>query len=138
MSRRTNDSQKNKKKSHQEPLISDGDLSWAKFNITLQQFLKYGWEILGVLLIALGLILFLAFIGITSGAVVDFLDQKFTEWIGIGRYLFAASVIAIGFQVVRWRKQPPQKIELMRILAFAWFVLALFISLPLFNRRVRS
>jgi S-DNA-T family DNA segregation ATPase FtsK/SpoIIIE len=131
MSRRTSDSQKNKKKSHQEPLISDNDLSWAKINRNLQRFLKYGWDILGVLLIAMGLILLLAFIGITSGAVVDFLDQKFTEWIGFGRYLFVIGVIGIGFQVVRWRKQPPQKIDLRRILAFefSFFLLLAAVSM---------
>ena len=130
MAQRIEKSKKEKGKTSQQPLFSEGNISWGKINSGLQRFLRYGWDILGVLLMALGLILLLTFLGITSGAVVNFIDQKFTTWIGVGRYLFAIGIIIIGLQVVRWRKQPPEKIELLRILSLE---LSFFLILAAFS-----
>jgi S-DNA-T family DNA segregation ATPase FtsK/SpoIIIE len=91
-------------------------------------FLQYGWDLLGILLFTAAFILLLGFFQVTSGALITPLVNFLTRWFGLGRFLVVIAMIAIGLQVIHWRKQPLQRISLGRILAFecaVFFFLAL-------------
>ncbi len=82
-----------------------------------QRFKRYGWDFLGVLLLTGGLILFLGLIGLTSGAVISPLTSGLNRWLGLGKFIIVVAMVAIGIQVIRWRKHSPEKIAIGRILA---------------------
>jgi DNA segregation ATPase FtsK/SpoIIIE, S-DNA-T family len=117
MARRTVKSQKNGDKSLQKSLFhSEEDSQQA--NGHLKRFLRYGWDLLGILLFASAFILLLGIFGITSGALIDPIVRFLTRWFGLGRFLVVIGMIVIGLQVIRWRKQPLESVSLGRILAF--------------------
>lgn len=91
-------------------------------------FLQYGWDLLGILLFSAAFILLLGYFQVTSGALITPLVDFLTRWFGLGRFLVVIAMIAIGLQVVHWRKQPLQSISLSRILAFEGAVF-LFLAL---------
>lgn len=95
-----------------------------------QQFLVYGWDLLGVLLAASGLIILLGLVGVTSGTVITPLVNLLIRWLGLGRFIIVLVMFAIGILLVRWRKQPPEKLSLSRVISFE---LSFFILLGLFS-----
>lgn len=127
MTRRTDQTTKNKNASPQQHLFSGDESSYDRVKRTLQRFMRYGWDLLGILLMASALILLLGFLGVTTGALVTPLTSFFLRWFGLGRFLLVAILIFIGLQVIRWRKQPPEDVCLVQILAFEisfFFILA--------------
>ncbi|HQA28985.1 MAG TPA: hypothetical protein PLA02_07175, partial [Brevefilum fermentans] len=83
-----------------------------------KQILQYGWDLIGILLFAAAFILLLGFFQVTSGELVTPLVDFLTRWFGLGRFLIVVAMVAVGLQVVRWRKYPLHKLSLGRILAF--------------------
>lgn len=109
-----------------QPGLFEHDANWQDQAVdTFQRFLRYGWDLLGVLLFAGAAILFLGSIGITQGALISPLSDFLARWLGLGRFLLVAAMVAVGLQVVRWRKHPPEKVALGRIVGieFAAFIL---------------
>ena len=131
MAKRVINSSKKKSNGQQDPLINGLGGITTKIKSSLQRFSRFGWDILGVLLIAGGMIMLLGFLRITSGALISSLNQKFTDWFGFGRFILAIIFVIIGFYVVRWRKEPPETISLRQILAFefAFFLLLAGLSI---------
>ncbi|MDF1519045.1 MAG: DNA translocase FtsK 4TM domain-containing protein [Brevefilum sp.] len=89
---------------------------------------RYFWDFTGVISIALGLILILSFVEVTSGAFITPLTTFFSLWFGWGRYLIAVILIYVGIRVLRWRKHPPTKLPIGKIVAIE---IAFFLSLGL-------
>ena len=108
-----------------QPGLFNGD-NWQSQTVdTFQRFLRYGWDLLGVLLFAIAAILLLGSVGVTEGALISPLSDFLARWLGLGRFLLVAGMIAIGLQVVRWRKHPPEQVSLGKIVGieFAVFIL---------------
>ena len=131
MAKRVINSSNKKSNGQKDPLINGLGGITTKIKSSLQRFSRFGWDILGVLLIAGGMIMLLGFLRITSGALISSLNQKFTDWFGFGRFILATIFVIIGFFVVRWRKEPPETISLRQILAFefAFFLLLAGLSI---------
>jgi len=131
MAKRVINSSNKKSNGQKDPLINGLGGITTKIKSSLQRFSRFGWDILGVLLIAGGMIMLLGFLRITSGALISSLNQKFTDWFGFGRFILAIIFVIIGFFVVRWRKEPPETISLRQILAFefAFFLLLAGLSI---------
>ena len=131
MARRTVKTKQNNDKNKQKGLFPGDDALRENPAKILQGFLQYGWDLLGIFLIAGGLILLLGFIGVTSGTLIIPLTRFLTRWFGLGRYLLVVVMIVIGLKVVRWRKNAPETIHLKQIisfeLAFFFFIGALSI-----------
>jgi len=122
----------NTNQDYSEPnLLKTGFRQQEKIISAISRLMRYGWDLLGLLLIALGLILLLGSLRITKGVMIDQVDFNLARWFGIGRYLLALVCIIVGGIVVRWRKYPAKKIALGRIVAieFAVFVFLGLISL---------
>jgi len=116
----------------QQPRLFGGDASDRQsVNATLSRFLHYGWDLLGILLISGALILLLGMVGNTSGALVTPLADFLERWLGWGRFLMVAVMIVLALRVIRWRKQPPERIQIGRVLAFEFsgFLLLALVSL---------
>ena len=128
MPRKPAGTQKNPPKSGPKQKTLFGQKSFGDTQTTIVGLLNYGWDFLAVLLIAGALILLFALLGITSGAFVSPLSAFLTRWFGLGRFLLVVAMLVVAFQVIHWRKQKPERIDLKRILAFeisAFFLLAM-------------
>ena len=120
-----------KKPDSKQPGLFDGDANWQDQAVdTLHRFLRYGWDLLGVLLFAGAAILLLGSIGITEGALISPLSDFLARWLGLGRFLLVAGMVVVGVQVVRWRKHPPEKVALGKIIGIE---LAVFILMGLLS-----
>ncbi len=120
------------KKTGQEGLFSSENPDWREQTIAiLTRFLRYGWDLLGVILFASAFIILLGTLGITTGTFVTPLAEKLKIWMGFGRFLLVIALVYIGTQVIRWRKHPPESIPVVRIVAFELgaFLLLAFLSL---------
>ncbi len=117
--------------SKQPGLFEAGDEWQNKAIDTFQRFLRYGWDLLGILLFAGAAILLLGLLGITQGALISPLTAFLTKWLGLGRFLLVAAMVVVGLQVIRWRKHPPEKVALGQIIGyeFASFFLLGLLSL---------
>ena len=103
-----------RKKSSQGLPHSDSDQ--LGFIGILQKFSRFGWDLLGVLSIAVALILFLGFFEITKGGLISPLVIFLNKWMGLGRYLFAFTLCYLGIFIIRWKNNIPSKIKLGRVL----------------------
>ncbi len=122
----------NKKESGKLTALFDLDRTVIQnYHQSLQRLLRYGWDLLGVLLISSALILLFALLGITTGALVTPLSVFLTRWLGVGRYFLVIVLLVMGFSVVKRRKQPPGKIHIGKILAleFAAFLFLAMLSI---------
>lgn len=118
-----------KKSDPKQPhLFRDDQSFFAQFINKVKGFARYGWDLLGVALISLGLILLLGLLGVTSGALVTPLTSFLILWFGLGSYLLVLFFIWIGVLVIRWRKEPPSRIPIGQIIAFE-FTAFLFLAL---------
>jgi len=131
MPRRSEKTQPNKAKPQQKTLFEDGRGQVDNFWGVMRRFLRYGWDLLGILLLAGALILLLSLLGITSGALISPLTTFLIRWFGLGRFLLVIVMVYVGLQVVHWRKQPPEKIKIGKILAFeiSFFLFLALLSL---------
>lgn len=94
---------------------------------------RYGWDLLGVALVAFGLILLLGLLGVTSGALVTPLTSFLILWFGLGSYLLVLFFIWIGILVIRWRKEPPSRISIGQIIAFEFATFLFLAMLSIIN-----
>lgn len=116
--------EKKKTDSKQPGLFTDGN--WRSQTVDVfQRFLRYGWDLLGVLLFAFAAILLLGSIGVTQGALISPLSDFLARWLGLGRFLLVAAMVVIGLQVVRWRKHPPERIALGKIVGIEFAAFSL-------------
>jgi DNA segregation ATPase FtsK/SpoIIIE, S-DNA-T family len=117
MARRSVKPLKNGDKSRQKRLFHSEE-GGQQGNDYMKRFLRYGWDLLGILLFTSAFIVLLGIFGITSGALIDPIVGFLTRWFGLGRFLVVIAMIVIGLKVIRWRKQPLERVSLGRILAF--------------------
>lgn len=87
------------------------------FSSPTDRLKQYGWDVLGVFLLACGLILVLGLLGFTKGSLLDRAIGLIAQWFGFGRFLFALTLLVIGVIVMRWRKFPPKEVNFWRIIA---------------------
>lgn len=97
---------------------------------SLKGILRYGWDLAGVLTFSAALILLLGVTGITQGVVITPISQLLSRWLGLGRFVVVIVMIIAGVYLLRWRKHPPERIALGRIVACE---LAVFFFLALLS-----
>jgi S-DNA-T family DNA segregation ATPase FtsK/SpoIIIE len=93
-------------------------------------FGRFSWDISGIILIALALMLLLALTGLTDGRLLSFLSNRLRIWFGWGSYLFVIATALGGLFLMR---RPKESISLRwgRVIAieFAAFFLLAFLSI---------
>ena len=124
MANKPKTNEKKKTDSKQPGLFHDGELGSQTVDV-FQRFLRYGWDLLGVLLFAFAAILLLGSIGVTQGALISPLSSFLARWLGLGRFLLVAAMVAVALKVVRWRKHPPERVALGKILGIEFAIFTL-------------
>ncbi|MEA3327136.1 MAG: DNA translocase FtsK [Chloroflexota bacterium] len=118
MAQRTDRPPRKKSDEHQYQLFG-GMQPWkVKVTAFFKRISNYRWDLLGILLIAFALIVLLGLVGVTSGTIVTPFIKFLSRWLGLGRFLLVIVIIAIGVQLIHWRKQPPERIALGRVVAY--------------------
>ena len=93
-----------------------------------------GWDLVGVLLLALGLMLLLAVMGFTRGVILDLILGTARRWFGLGRYLIPFALLAGGWLLLLWRKGERRSISAGRVVLIELGLLFLLGSLSAFSR----
>ena len=75
-----------------------------------------GWDLVGVLLLALGLMLLLAVLGFTRGVLLDMFLTAARRWFGLGRYLLPLALLAGGWLLLLWRKGQRTSVSAGRVI----------------------
>jgi len=92
-------------------------------------FGRFSWDIGGIILIALALMLLLALTGLTTGSLLSYLSDELRTWFGWGSYLFVIATAVGGLFLMR---RPKESVTLRwgRVIAveFAAFFLLAFLS----------
>ena len=93
-----------------------------------------GWDLVGVLLLALGMMLLLAVLGFTRGVILDLILGAARRWFGLGRYLLPFALLAGGWLLLSWRKGEHRSISAGRVVLVELGLLFLLGSLSAFSR----
>ncbi len=101
----------------QTDLFGSDSLDNIEVHLTKSHFLKYGWDVLGIFFITAAFILLLGMLNISEGTLITPLSNFFKNWFGVGRFLIVLAMAVIGIKIFDWRKNPPEKFPLGRILA---------------------
>lgn len=120
----------NRQTNNPPPLSPDGAGWQSKFGVAFRRFLTYGWDLLGILLFAAALILLLGLLGFTRGALVTPLTSFLTLWFGWGRFALVGLLLFLGFRIMRWRKHPPERLPIGKVIALE---MAFFLGLALLS-----
>jgi DNA segregation ATPase FtsK/SpoIIIE, S-DNA-T family len=98
--------------------------------VSQKRFSKYAWDVIGVILITLSLIGFLAFIGLTSGAWISPILQFGRKVFGWGILFLIFLIAFLGYFSLRIRSSHPYTLRLGQILSIEG---ALFVCMALFS-----
>jgi S-DNA-T family DNA segregation ATPase FtsK/SpoIIIE len=132
MAERKNKPSQKKQQANQQGLFEKGENSFLSNSLgVLKGLSRYGRDLLGVILIAFGIILFLSFLEITTGVLISPLASFLGLWFGLGRYLILIFLIWIGFRLVRWRRRSSSRMPIGQILSleFTSFLLLALLSI---------
>ncbi|HWQ04947.1 MAG TPA: DNA translocase FtsK [Longilinea sp.] len=98
-------------------------------------FDRFGWDVLGIVLLALGLISLLGLIGKTfpafQGAALSPWIKFLSRWLGWGSFIAALAIAYAGFMALQRRSANPKGVRLSRLLAMeaAYFLFLALLSL---------
>lgn len=128
-------SKKVEPKQSQQPGLFDLQKSPSTSDKTISamnRISRYGFDLVGVMVLSFGLILLLGVIGFSKGTLLSRLVLTLKSWFGLGRFLLVLAILWLGWIIVRWRKYPPSKIEIGKIITLeiaAFILLGLLSSL---------
>ena len=93
------------------------DVDWlgrlAQFWFKIEHFV---WDVVGVMLLALAVILLLGLVGLTQGSVLTPIISLLDRGFGWGSFLAVAFIASLGLMGVRRKKQPEAPLPLGRLL----------------------
>lgn len=86
---------------------------------------RFGWDIFGVLMMAVGLILFLGVSGLTHGNLLDSIIANLDRLFGYGRFVLPFILFLIGCLGLLWRKGQGKRMSIGQLvmLELAFFTL---------------
>lgn len=87
-----------------------------KKQIEREKLIRMAWDLAGLTLLLIGSVLLLALLGITHGKLVDSSVYLLKRWFGLGRFLVAGAIFTTGWVLLLWRKSPPDRFNLGRLL----------------------
>jgi len=96
-------------------------------------FGRYALDMVGVGLVASGLILLLGLLDVSQGSLVTPLAILFKQWFGIGSYFVVAGIFYAGWLALRWQNLNHNIGHLWRVLGFEAAGFSLLALLALFG-----
>jgi S-DNA-T family DNA segregation ATPase FtsK/SpoIIIE len=107
-----------------------GKVDWLDMLARLRtHFGRFLWDILGILLVAVAIMLLLGLLGLSKGTLLGGLVALISRWFGWGAYLLAAILAGLGLLAFR-RHQATGRVAWGRVIAGE---LAVFLSLALLS-----
>ena len=92
---------------------------------------RYIWDIIGVIILTVGLLTFLALIDLTNGVVISWWAGLLQRWFGLGSYLFVPIALGVGIVLIIQRSNTVEKMGWGRILTLEIAVFALLALLAI-------
>ncbi len=92
---------------------------------------RYIWDIVGLLILTIGLLTFLALIELTNGVVISWWAGLLQRWFGLGSYLFIPIALGVGIVLIIQRSNTLEKMSWGRILTLEIGVFALLALLAI-------
>jgi DNA segregation ATPase FtsK/SpoIIIE, S-DNA-T family len=123
-------------RSSKEQAPKDDDAHWLdKIGNLWLHFDRFGWDILGIILITVTLLTLLALFGLTTGAFISPWAIFLKRWTGWGSYLVTISLGMLGLIALRKRFSIPGRFRLGRILSFEGWLFAILALLSIMGGR---
>jgi S-DNA-T family DNA segregation ATPase FtsK/SpoIIIE len=94
---------------------------------------RYIWDILGVLILTIGLLTLLAFMDLTNGTVITWWAELLQRWFGMGSYLFIPIAFGVGIVLIVQRSNTVEKMGWGRILTLEIGAFALLALLAIYG-----
>jgi S-DNA-T family DNA segregation ATPase FtsK/SpoIIIE len=94
------------------------------FNL-MARFTRFGWDLLGTILVAFAILTILALLGLTSGTLVSPLEWFLRHWLGWGSWLVPMITALGGFITFGRRRLTPSFIRFSRVIALEGAALTL-------------
>ncbi len=88
------------------------------------RFSRFGWDLLGVALIAAALLTLLALFGLTQGTFISPWGEVLKKWTGNGSYLIALALGILGWAVLSRRTSRPVQLRIGQVLALEGLIFA--------------
>jgi DNA segregation ATPase FtsK/SpoIIIE, S-DNA-T family len=109
----------------------ENDRGWLdRFADLWFHFDRFGWDILGIILLTITLLTFLGLVGFTKGAFISPWVGFLTLWTGWGSYLIIIFFGILGLVALRKRFAIPGKFKLGRVISLEMWI---FCALALFS-----
>ncbi len=89
------------------------------------RFSRFGWDLLGVALIAAALLTLLALFGLTRGTFISPWGELLKRWSGNTSYIIAAAIGALGWVVLSRRTSRPVRLRIGQVLALEGLIFTL-------------
>ena len=97
-----------------------------------KKLIRLGWDLAALALLVIGAVLLLALLGVTHGALVDKSVFTLKRWFGLGRFMVAGAIFITGWVLLLWRKSPPERFKLGRLLMVEFGLFTLLGALSAF------
>jgi S-DNA-T family DNA segregation ATPase FtsK/SpoIIIE len=97
------------------------------------RFRRFGWDLIGIGLLALGLMSLLGILGLTTGALINPWVRLLLTSVGFGYPLFIAALAVMGLMCLRQHFSSWPKVRLGRVLALEISAFALLALLSIFG-----
>ncbi len=114
---------------HRYDVEEPPDKDWfGRLSHVKNSFGRFSWDIGGIILIALSLMLLLSLTGLTKGKLLSLFSGQLQIWFGWGSFLFVIATALGGFLLLRKTKEP-LSLKWGRVIAVevsAFLLLALF------------
>ncbi|NPV77844.1 MAG: hypothetical protein HPY59_15905 [Anaerolineae bacterium] len=106
-----------------------------RFGSLWLRFDRFGWDVLGILLLSAGMITSLGLAGLSAGNLMEVLVWLLKRWLGWGSYLFVVVLIALGVLTLLRRLTHSPQYRLGRILALEGLFFSLLAVLSISGGR---
>ena len=81
------------------------------------RFVRFGWDIVGVIVLVVSLVLLLGLVGFSRGLWISPLVFQVNRWLGWGSYLFVILSGGLGIYLIFLRRRPVKDFPLRVILS---------------------
>jgi len=107
-----------------EPSGQNQETNWSSFR----------WDVVGVFLFALGLVLFLGGLGVTKGVILDAILHRLAVWFGVGRIIIPIALLLAAWLLLSRQRKQQINIKIGRIILVELGVLFVLGTLSAFTQ----
>jgi len=95
---------------------------------------SFGWDLTGVFLLALGLVLLLGGLGMTHGIILDAILHQLAVWFGLGRLIIPVGLLLAAWLLLSRQRQQEVNFQLVRVVLVELGLIGVLGALSAFAR----